>query len=81
MRANPLRLVAMKLAPCYVEGSQSGKRNVGRIIVVYFDGTRQDGGVKPDQRLSNDCKLYRGSQIGPDSPIADSEACRPRVPR
>ena len=34
-------------------------------IVVFSDGTGQDGGVRPDQRLSNIYKLFRASRIGP----------------
>lgn len=44
-----------------------------RNIVVYSDGTGQDGGVRPDQRLSNVYKLYRATRIGPDSSINPSE--------
>ena len=40
-----------------------------RNIVIYSDGTGQDGGVRPDQRLSNVYKLYRATRIGPDSSI------------
>jgi uncharacterized protein (DUF2235 family) len=38
-------------------------------IVIFSDGTGQDGGVRPDQRLSNVYKLYRATRIGPDSKI------------
>lgn len=38
-------------------------------IVIFFDGTGQAGGVRPDQRLSNVYKMYRASRNGPDSPI------------
>jgi uncharacterized protein (DUF2235 family) len=38
-------------------------------IVVYSDGTGQDGGVRPEQRVSNVYKLYRASRTGPDNPI------------
>jgi hypothetical protein len=38
-------------------------------IVIYSDGTGQDGGVRPDQRLTNVYKMYRASRIGPDSAI------------
>jgi hypothetical protein len=44
-----------------------------RNIVVFSDGTGQDGGVRPDQRLSNVYKLYRATRIGPDSPIDPAE--------
>jgi len=42
-------------------------------IVVYSDGTGQDGGVRPEQRVSNVYKLYRASHISPDSPIDPKE--------
>jgi hypothetical protein len=42
---------------------------VAKNIVVYSDGTGQDGGVRPDQRLSNVYKLFRASRVGPDSQI------------
>jgi hypothetical protein len=32
-------------------------------IVIYSDGTGQDGGVRPDQRLTNVYKMYRASRI------------------
>lgn len=38
-------------------------------IVVFSDGTSQDGAVRLDARLSNIYKLYRASRIGPDSSI------------
>ena len=38
-------------------------------IVVFSDGTGQDGGVRPDQRLSNIYKLYRATRVGPDNDI------------
>ena len=38
-------------------------------IVIYSDGTGQDGGVRPDQRLSNVYKMYRATRVGPDSVI------------
>lgn len=40
-----------------------------RNIVVFSDGTGQDGGVRPDQRLSNVYKLFRAARVGPDSSI------------
>lgn len=42
-------------------------------VVVYSDGTGQDGGVRPEQRLSNVYKMYRASRIGPDSGIDPAE--------
>lgn len=42
-------------------------------IVVYSDGTGQDGGVRPEQRVSNVYKLYRASHVSPDSPIDPKE--------
>jgi hypothetical protein len=38
-------------------------------IIVFSDGTGQDGGVRPDQRLSNVYKMYRSARVGPDSEI------------
>jgi hypothetical protein len=32
-------------------------------IVVFSDGTGQDGGVRPDQRVSNIYKLYRATRV------------------
>jgi uncharacterized protein (DUF2235 family) len=42
-------------------------------IVVYSDGTGQDGGVRPEQRISNVYKLYRSSRVHPDNPINPAE--------
>lgn len=42
-------------------------------IVVFSDGTGQDGGVRPDQRLSNIYKLYRACRSDPTSPIDPAE--------
>ena len=38
-------------------------------IVVFSDGTGQEGGLREEQHLSNVCKLYRVCRIGPDSGI------------
>jgi uncharacterized protein (DUF2235 family) len=46
---------------------------VGKNIVVFSDGTGQDGAVRLDARLSNVYKLYRASRIGPDTSIDPSE--------
>lgn len=42
-------------------------------IVAYSDGTGQDGGVRPEQRVSNVYKMYRASQTGPENPIDPTE--------
>jgi uncharacterized protein (DUF2235 family) len=42
-------------------------------IVVYSDGTGQDGGVRPEQRVSNVYKLYRSSRVSPDNCIDPGE--------
>jgi uncharacterized protein (DUF2235 family) len=44
-------------------------RTAGRNIVIFSDGTGQDGGVRPEQRLSNTFKLYRAARVGPDNLI------------
>ena len=38
-------------------------------IVGYSDGTGQDGGVRPEQRISNIYKMYRASRTHPDNAI------------
>jgi Uncharacterized alpha/beta hydrolase domain (DUF2235) len=38
-------------------------------IIIFSDGTGQAGGLRPEQRLSNIYKLYRATNIGPDSTI------------
>lgn len=42
-------------------------------ICIFFDGTGQMGGARPDQRLSNVYKLYRAMRPGPDSPISPKD--------
>jgi uncharacterized protein (DUF2235 family) len=42
-------------------------------IVVYSDGTGQDGGVRPEQRISNVYKMYRSSRVHPDNAIDPGE--------
>jgi hypothetical protein len=42
-------------------------------IVVFSDGTGQDGGVRPEQRVSNVYKLYRASRVAPETAIRPSE--------
>jgi uncharacterized protein (DUF2235 family) len=42
-------------------------------IVVFSDGTGQDGGVRPEQRLSNVYKMYRACRVGADNSIDPSE--------
>jgi uncharacterized protein (DUF2235 family) len=42
-------------------------------IVVYSDGTGQDGGVRPEQRISNVYKMYRSSRVHPDNAISPTE--------
>jgi len=38
-------------------------------IVIFSDGTGQDGGARPEQRRSNVYKLYKACCVGPESPI------------
>jgi uncharacterized protein (DUF2235 family) len=38
-------------------------------IVVYSDGTGQDGGIRPEQRVSNIYKMYRGSRVSFENAI------------
>lgn len=46
---------------------------MGKLILIFSDGTGQIGGLKPDQRLSNVYKMYRAMRPGPDSPIKPRE--------
>lgn len=38
-------------------------------IVIFSDGTGQDGGVRPEQRMSNIFKMYRATRPGPDTDV------------
>ena len=38
-------------------------------IVVYSDGTGQDGGIRPEQRVSNIYKMYRASRVSFENAI------------
>lgn len=42
-------------------------------IVIFSDGTGQDGGVRPEQRVSNVYKMFRACRVGPDSAIDPRE--------
>jgi uncharacterized protein (DUF2235 family) len=42
-------------------------------IVVFSDGTGQDGGVRPEQRMSNVYKLYRACRVGPENGLHPCE--------
>lgn len=42
-------------------------------IVVFSDGTGQDGGARPEQTLSNVYKMYRACRVGPGSAIDPHE--------
>jgi uncharacterized protein (DUF2235 family) len=42
-------------------------------IIIYSDGTGQDGGVRPEQRISNVYKMYRASRVHPDNVIDPKE--------
>lgn len=38
-------------------------------IVIFSDGTGQDGGVRPEQRISNVYKMYRACRVGFENAI------------
>lgn len=42
-------------------------------IVIFSDGTGQDGGVRAEQRMSNIYKLYRACRVAPDTAIDPRE--------
>ena len=47
--------------------------SVPKNIVIYSDGTGQDGGVRPEQRMSNIYKMFRATRPGPDNSINPRE--------
>ncbi len=49
------------------------RRIMAKNIVVFSDGTGQDGGVRPEQRVSNVYKMYRVCKVGPESGIDPTE--------
>jgi hypothetical protein len=42
-------------------------------IVVFSDGTGQDGGVRPEQTVSNVYKLYRVCHVGSENAVNPRE--------
>lgn len=60
-------------APAAARADLSAKDAAPRNIVIFSDGTGQDGGIHPEQRLSNVYKLYRAARVGPDNNIDPSE--------
>lgn len=42
-------------------------------IVIFSDGTGQDGGVRPEQRMSNIYKMYRACRVAPETAIDPRE--------
>jgi hypothetical protein len=57
---------------CHPRGS-SRQVPMPKNIVVFSDGTGQDGGVRPEQRMTNVYKLYRASHNHPDSAVNPRE--------
>lgn len=51
---------------------QMGGR-MAKNILLFSDGTGQEGGVRAEQRLSNIYKLYRATRIGPENAIDPAE--------
>ena len=52
--------------------SSGATAEVGRNIIIFSDGTGQDGGIRPEQKLSNIFKMYRAARVGPDNNIDPS---------
>jgi uncharacterized protein (DUF2235 family) len=42
---------------------------MGKSILIFADGTGNEGGLLPDESRTNVYKLFRATRIGPDSPI------------
>lgn len=59
----------MELQMTTAERADEAGRLGGRNIVVFSDGTGQEGGVRPDQRMSNIYKLFRAAKVSPDTSI------------
>lgn len=55
------------------DAASNETRPSGRNIVIFSDGTGQDGSVRADQRLSNIYKMYRAARVGSDNSIDPSE--------
>jgi uncharacterized protein (DUF2235 family) len=47
--------------------------DMSRKILIFADGTGNEGGLLPDESRTNVYKLYRATRTGPDSPIDPSE--------
>lgn len=45
------------------------ERAMPKNIVIFSDGTGQDGGIRPEQRVSNVYKMYRAARVGPETGI------------
>jgi uncharacterized protein (DUF2235 family) len=56
-----------------VEGAAAervaGPAKAGRNVVIFSDGTGQDGGLRPEQRMSNVYKLYRACRVSPENDV------------
>ena len=48
-------------------------------ILIFSDGTGQEGGLTPNERISNIYKLYRATRVGPELSI-DPEKHRRAMP-
>jgi uncharacterized protein (DUF2235 family) len=59
--------------PAMPDRAPNASGTAARNIVIFSDGTGQDGGVHPEQRLSNVYKLYRAARVGSDNDIDPSE--------
>ena len=42
---------------------------MARNILIFADGTGNEGGLLPDESRTNIYKLYRATRVGPDSTI------------
>ena len=51
----------------------NGGTGMPKNIVIFSDGTGQDGGVRPEQRMSNIFKMYRATRPGPDCAVDPRE--------
>jgi len=53
---------------------------MGRNILIFADGTGNEGGLLPDESRTNIYSLFRATRIGPESPIDPAQQLAFYVP-
>nr|WP_198148512.1 DUF2235 domain-containing protein [Sphingomonas sp. Y57] len=60
---------AVRRATGRAGGTGEQGTDMAKNILIYSDGTGQDGGVRPEQRMSNIFKMFRATRPGPDCAV------------